>query len=171
MQWHALAVILSELSEQPSSGVTERAWKVIDEIDWEEPEDRAGRILSQSIKRLLAKAQAHKASQSNPPLACMEHPEDAKSPSEEPLFPPQGSFDPALLGQEYHAPTNFVNVEDHHPHQFYVPQHASPHGISQQPAGTWYYDSSIHQQDQEVAYNAGYWKWGARDDAMQRGTG
>lgn len=170
-----MAVVLGELSERPRTSDTERAWKAIEEIDWEEPEDRAGRILSQSIKKLLAKARAHRVSQTIPSQAHAGPTGDAKSPPGESYYGHQGSFDPALLGHNYHAPTNFVNVEDHHPQQFYIPQHVSPHDIAhQQPVANWYFDPSIQQlQDPEVGYPSDFWKgWDMiRDDPLQRRTG
>jgi hypothetical protein len=177
MQWHALAVVLGELTEQPPSSVTEKAWNLIDAIDWEEPEDRAGRILSQSIKRMLSKAQAHKEAQTNPPHASLGHPEQVMSSQGEPYFKAHGAFDPALLGHNYNAPTNFVNVEDHHPPPFYMGQHILSHDMShQQPAANWYFDPSAVQplQEQEpMVFNTEYWKgWDmVRDDPMHRGTG
>jgi hypothetical protein len=176
MQWHALAVVLGELAEQPTSSVTEKAWSVISAIDWEEPEDRAGRILSQSIKKMLAKAQAHKESQSNPIQADLRHPGPVKSAQGEPFFATQGPFDPALLRHNYHSPTNFVNLEDHHPPPFYIPQHVSPHNMGQQqPAANWYFDSAAIQplQEQEpMVFNTEYLGWDmVRDDSMHRGTG
>jgi hypothetical protein len=177
MQWHALAVVLSELADQPPSSVTEKAWSLIDAIDWEEPEDRAGRILSQSIKRMLAKAQAHKEAQTNPLHANLGRPEPTKSPQAEPYFVAHGAFDPALLGHNYNAPTNFVNLEDHHPPPFYMGQHISPHDMGQQqPVGNWYFDPGAIQplQEQEpMGFNAEYWKgWDmVRDDPMHRGAG
>jgi len=177
MQWHALAVVLSELTEQPPSSVTEKAWNLIDAIDWEEPEDRAGRILSQSIKRMLAKAQVHKEAQTNPPHANLGHTEHVMPPQAEPYFKAHGAFDPALLGHNYNAPTNFVNMEDHHPPPFYMGQSISPHDMSQeQPGADWYFDSGAIQplQEQEpMVFNTEYWKgWDmVRDDPMHRGTG
>lgn len=176
MQWHALVVVLGELAEQPPSSVTEKAWNLIDEIDWEEPEDRAGRILSQSTKRMLAKAKAHKDAQANPPHADLGHPGQVKSAQAEPYFTAHSAFDPASLGHNYNAPTNFVNVEDHHPPPFYMGQHISPHDMGQQqPVANWYFDPGDIQplQEQEpMVFNTEYWKgWDmVRDDPMHRGT-
>lgn len=177
MQWHALAVVLGELAEQPPSIVTNNAWSLIDAIDWEEPEGRAGRILSQSIKGMLAKAQAHKQAQVNPPHAKLGRPGQVKSPQAEPYFVAHGVFDRALLGHNYNTPTNFVNVEDHHRPPFYMGQHISPHEMSQQqPVANWYFDPGANQplQDQElILINTEDWKgWDmVRDDPMNRGTG
>jgi hypothetical protein len=177
MQWHALAVVLSELAEQPPSSVTENVWSVIDAIDWEEPEDRAGRFLSQSIKRMLVKAQAHKQAQTNPPYPDLGRPEQVKSPQAVPYFAAEGAFDPALLGHNYNTPTNFVNMEDHHPPLFYMGQHISPHDMGQQqPVANWYFAPGAIQplQEQEsMVFNTDDWKgWDmVRDDPMHRGIG
>jgi hypothetical protein len=177
MQWHAMAVVLGELAQQPPSSVTERAWNVIDAIKWDEPEDRAGRILAQSIKRLLIKAQAHRKSQKPLLQTNVAHPEQSKSPLAEEYFTATSTFDPALLGHNYHGPTNFVNVEDHHPAPFYMEQHISPYDQSpQQPVANWYLDASAIQplQEQEpMVFNTEYWKgWDMiRDDPIHRRSG
>jgi hypothetical protein len=162
---------------QPPSSVTEKAWVIIDQIKWDEPEDRAGRKLSQSIKRLLAKAQAHRQSQTNTSQADMPHLEQLKSPQSEPYFTAGGAFDQALLSHDFHSPTNFVNIEDHHPAPFYMGQHVSPHNLgSQQPVTNWYFDPTAIQplQEQEpMVFNTEFWKeWDmVREDQMHRRAG
>ncbi len=173
MQWHAMAVVLGELAKQPFNSETERAWNVIDAIKWDEPEDRVGRILSQSIKRLLTKAQAHRQTQTSPFHAHVTQHGQPKSSRGASYFVSGGDFDPSLIGHNYHEPTNFMNMDDHNPIPFYMGQHVSPHDMGpQQPIANWYFDSAAIQplQEQEpIVFNTEDWKrW---DEPMHRGLG
>ena len=176
MQWHAIAIVLGKLVEQPPSSVTERAWNVIDAIKWDEPEDRASRNLSQSVKRLHSKAQAHKRAQTNPSQPIVLQAEQPGSPAVE-QYSSEGPFFTVLTGQNYHGPINFVDMEDHHPAPFYMGQHTSPHDAGpQQPVANWYFDSTAVQPLQEpdpMVFNTEVWRgWDmVRDDLMHRGPG
>ncbi len=177
MQWHALAVVLSELSEQPLTRDTERAWRVIEETgpEWEIPEDKAGRILYQSIKKLLAKAQAHRASQAqsqsqsqtlqNISAQCESiqmnrqnqlddldiKPLIAVTENEhEPLYPTQ-PFDPMVFSHGFHAPPNFpslpVQNHGHPPQGYYVSLH---HQLSAEEINQQQQDQHNQQQPQHM---------------------
>jgi hypothetical protein len=169
-----MAIVLDELSAQSPSVVTERAWKVIDAIKWEEPEDRGGRILWQSAKKLLNKAQTHRRSQTNTIQVARAHLSQPRSPRMETYFPAEGAFDPALMGHNYYGPFNYVNIESHHPAPYYLGQHVSLQNIGhEQPVANWYFDSNAIQplsQQEPIPSNTENWKgWDMMRDPMQGG--
>jgi hypothetical protein len=160
MQWHAMAVVLSELSEQPRTIGTERAWRIIDEIgEWDIPEDRAGRILYQSVKKLLTKACAHQASQGIPTQDRIRTVQD-KHPQRGHFLPTQASFANSIAGDYFPSQTTFASAPEHDAQQFYVPQHIPQDEMAHQAhIQTWFSDSNIQPllPDQDLAFNAEYW--------------
>jgi len=65
-QWHAIAYILGELCTRPNSTIVERAWRTIDTVfkDWDSANahGKSG-MLWKPLKKLMTRAQAHKARQ------------------------------------------------------------------------------------------------------------
>jgi hypothetical protein len=153
MQWHAMAVVLSELTEQPHTPDTDRAWQVIEETgpDWEIPEDRPSRILYQSVKKLLSKARARRASESDATNSAQQSltPDDHKvTVTSDSVYPAQTSlFEPPLLGhtQQNHPFHPHPLSHQQHQQQHLLPQpqqhpqphqQPHPHSHSQQPPHT-----------------------------------
>jgi hypothetical protein len=182
MQWHAMAFILSELSEQPISSRTDRAWKVIEETgpvsDWKVPDDKASRILYQSVKKLLSKAVAHRDSQLMPlkPEGKDKQRETGSSPNNHMLqTSTQPSFVPNLLADQFH------NAHTHHgfmtglpthqgiqhqglpQQQFYIPQQIGQEDMLGHAHGhvqPWFYDPNtvlpLHS-DHDLVFHPEYW--------------
>ncbi|TVY44870.1 Bikaverin cluster transcription factor [Lachnellula occidentalis] len=66
VQWHAIAYILGELCTRPNSTIVERAWRTIDTVfnDWNSANANGkSSMLWKPLKKLMARAQAHRARQ------------------------------------------------------------------------------------------------------------
>lgn len=177
MQWHAMAVVLSELSEQPRTIETERAWRVIEETgpEWEVPEDRASRILYQSVKKLLGKALTHRASQEDSGRVHIKTISEEKHPPEDPLYTTQAPFVESMIGDQPHSQNVFAGAPEHGIQQFYAPQHLCQDEMAQQDhAQTWFFDHNVQplHPDQDLVFNAEYWSgWDpVKDFSLHGGT-
>ena len=177
MQWHAMAVVLSELSEQPRTIGTERAWRVIEGTgpEWEVPEDRASRILYQSVKRLLAKARAHRASQGDSTRVHIKTIPEEKHPPEDTLYTSQVPFIDPMIGNHAHSQTIFAGALEHGIQQYYVPQNLSPDEMAQHDhVQAWFFDHNVQPllPDEDLVFNAEYWNgWDpVKDFSLHGGT-
>jgi hypothetical protein len=174
MQWHAMAAVLSELAEQPRTSVTDRAWKVIESSgpDWELPEDSPGKILSQSVKKLLSKAQAHRALQEGipVPIPIDTHTEEEKPPQSQPLFNSQISYHPTIIEDNYPGSSHFIPVTDSTQQGFYMAPELTVEDMSQ-PG--WYYGSEMQGLDHSgLTFHGQYWNgWDPiKDFSIHGGT-
>jgi len=171
-----MAVVLSELSEQPLTPETERAWKVVEETgpEWEVPEDRANRILYHSVKKLFSKARAHRAAQGIPAQVQIKSIEGGQDVKGETIYSNPGSFDAAYMGNPFHVPSNYSTTPEHSIQQFFVPQHLSMDELShQEQVQPWFFDPNVQPlQDQNLIFNAEYWSgWDpVKDYSLHGGT-